>query len=103
MSKDLSPPNWSLRFLCWFCREDYLEEIEGDLPEVFKKPESGKEPGFVLCFKFVISQNMDSRKIIVPDLVNMPIVAYNEIGLACDEAIDKFVVVPIAFNQLPEI
>ncbi len=26
-----------LQFLRWFCREDYLEEIEGDITEVFKK------------------------------------------------------------------
>jgi len=32
-----SPPNRPLRFLRWFCREDYLEEIEGDLVEVFEK------------------------------------------------------------------
>jgi putative ABC transport system permease protein len=31
------PPRLFLRFLNWFCREDYLEEIEGDLREVFKK------------------------------------------------------------------
>ncbi|MFM9839512.1 MAG: ABC transporter permease [Cyclobacteriaceae bacterium] len=31
------PPNRPLHFLRWFCREDYLEEIEGDLTEVFKK------------------------------------------------------------------
>jgi putative ABC transport system permease protein len=31
------PPNRPLRFLRWFCREDYLEEIEGDLTEVFEK------------------------------------------------------------------
>lgn len=32
-----SPPKRVLQFLRWFCREDYLEEIEGDLTEVFKK------------------------------------------------------------------
>ena len=32
-----NPPNEPLQFLRWFCREDYLEEIEGDLTEVFKK------------------------------------------------------------------
>jgi putative ABC transport system permease protein len=32
-----TPPKRSLQFLRWFCREDYLEEIEGDLTEVFKK------------------------------------------------------------------
>ena len=32
-----SPPYNALRFLRWFCREDYIEEIEGDLVEVFEK------------------------------------------------------------------
>ena len=31
-----NPPKKALQFLRWFCREDYLEEIEGDLTEVFK-------------------------------------------------------------------
>jgi putative ABC transport system permease protein len=31
------PPKKALQFLRWFCREDYLEEIEGDLTEVFIK------------------------------------------------------------------
>jgi ABC-type antimicrobial peptide transport system permease subunit len=30
-----TPPKRPLQFLRWFCREDYLEEIEGDLMEVF--------------------------------------------------------------------
>lgn len=29
------PPQWPARFLRWFCREDSLEEIEGDLIEIF--------------------------------------------------------------------
>lgn len=32
-----NPPKRPLQFLRWFCREDYLEEIEGDLTEVFIK------------------------------------------------------------------
>ncbi|MEQ8414307.1 MAG: ABC transporter permease [Imperialibacter sp.] len=32
-----SPPKYPLRFLRWFCREDYLDEIEGDLIELFEK------------------------------------------------------------------
>jgi ABC-type antimicrobial peptide transport system permease subunit len=32
-----TPPKRPLHFLRWFCREDYLEEIEGDLTEVFIK------------------------------------------------------------------
>jgi putative ABC transport system permease protein len=31
-----NPPNRALRFLRWFCREDYIEEIEGDLVELFE-------------------------------------------------------------------
>src|SRR5689334_12920850 len=31
------PPKRAIAFLRWFCREDYLEEIEGDLTEIFKK------------------------------------------------------------------
>jgi predicted permease len=33
----LHPPQRPLKFLRWFCREDYLEEVEGDLIEVFEK------------------------------------------------------------------
>ncbi len=33
----INPPKHPLQFLRWFCREDYLEEIEGDLTEVFIK------------------------------------------------------------------
>ncbi|MBN8578734.1 MAG: ABC transporter permease [Cytophagales bacterium] len=32
----INPPQRALQFLRWFCREDYLEEIEGDLIEVFE-------------------------------------------------------------------
>lgn len=32
-----NPPRYAHRFLRWFCREDYLEEIEGDLMEVYQK------------------------------------------------------------------
>lgn len=33
----VTPPKRAIQFLRWFCREDYLEEIEGDLTEVFRK------------------------------------------------------------------
>ena len=32
-----APPYRVLQFLRWFCREDYIEEIEGDLTELFEK------------------------------------------------------------------
>lgn len=31
------PPKRALNFLRWFCREDYLEEFEGDLVELFEE------------------------------------------------------------------
>ncbi|GHM99723.1 ABC transporter permease [Cytophagales bacterium WSM2-2] len=37
------PPKRAVRFLRWFCREDYIEEIEGDLTEIFEK-EVGETP-----------------------------------------------------------
>ena len=31
------PPKYALRFLRWFCRDDYLEEVEGNLLEMYEK------------------------------------------------------------------
>lgn len=33
----MQPPKRAVQFLRWFCREDYIEEIEGDLMEAFNK------------------------------------------------------------------
>lgn len=33
----MQPPKKMTAFLRWFCREDYLDEIEGDLTEVFRR------------------------------------------------------------------
>lgn len=35
------PPKGPLQFLRWFCREDYLEEIEGNLIELFEQQAEG--------------------------------------------------------------
>jgi putative ABC transport system permease protein len=29
------PPRWADRFLAWYCHTDYLEEIQGDLHELY--------------------------------------------------------------------
>ncbi|MBR9998971.1 MAG: ABC transporter permease [Cyclobacteriaceae bacterium] len=34
--KKAPPPERALKFLRWFCRDDYLEEIEGNLIEIFE-------------------------------------------------------------------
>jgi putative ABC transport system permease protein len=33
----MNPEKNAIKFLRWFCREDYVEEIEGDLKEIFEK------------------------------------------------------------------
>ncbi|MEM8899822.1 MAG: ABC transporter permease, partial [Bacteroidota bacterium] len=40
MSKKPQPPKRVLKFLRWFCREDYLEEVEGNLVEIFEQEAS---------------------------------------------------------------
>jgi putative ABC transport system permease protein len=34
---EMHPPKNAIKLLRWFCREDYVEEIEGDLSEIFEK------------------------------------------------------------------
>jgi putative ABC transport system permease protein len=34
---NVGPPRRSLQFLRWFCRADYIDEIEGDLTEIYNK------------------------------------------------------------------
>ncbi|MEM9720996.1 MAG: ABC transporter permease [Bacteroidota bacterium] len=36
MNKSPFPSKYALKFLRWYCREDFLEEIEGDLLELFE-------------------------------------------------------------------
>ncbi len=36
-SDHISPPNWANRFLEWYCHDDLLDEIQGDLFEQFHK------------------------------------------------------------------
>lgn len=31
----VAPPKWPLKFLRWFCKEEYLDEIEGDILELY--------------------------------------------------------------------
>ncbi len=40
------PPSWPGNFLRWFCNPDFLEEIEGDLHEIFHEKTSTKSMEF---------------------------------------------------------
>ena len=31
-----SPPSWSTQFLAWFLKEDYYEDVQGDLEEEYQ-------------------------------------------------------------------
>ncbi|MEP5105963.1 MAG: permease prefix domain 2-containing transporter, partial [Ekhidna sp.] len=44
MNKHSRPPKWATQFLRWFCSEELLEEIQGDLEEAFyhRKVNHGK-------------------------------------------------------------
>ena len=31
------PPRWAERFLCWYCKPELLEDLQGDLNEYFER------------------------------------------------------------------
>jgi putative ABC transport system permease protein len=37
MARSATPPKFPLQLLRWFCREDFIDEIEGNLIEIFEK------------------------------------------------------------------
>ena len=41
---NVNPPNWADRFLRWYCNPRYLEEIEGDIYELFDRRIEHKGP-----------------------------------------------------------
>lgn len=41
----ISPPRWADWFLRWYCREEYLEEIQGDVYELFEVRREAKGSG----------------------------------------------------------
>jgi len=59
------PPEPFLKFLRWFCREDYLDEIEGDLVELFEKrveTSSLKKAKWRFCWDVVTSFKLRNIK-----------------------------------------
>ena len=70
----VQPPKYALRFLCWFCREDYLEEIEGNLIELFEKEreKSGSRAGrqfflqVLLHFRPAYIRSFENKNQLIP-------------------------------------
>lgn len=52
-----NPPKWPIRFLRWFCNEEYLDEIEGDILELFqaRAKMSGKQANIFLFWNVLRS------------------------------------------------
>src|SRR5687767_345904 len=48
----MQPPKNAIAFLRWFCREDYVDEIEGDLIEVFNKERKHSSRGASWKFRW---------------------------------------------------
>ncbi len=100
----VQPPKLAWKFFRWFCRKDYLEEIEGDLVELFEKryetsPGSARRrftwsiiryfrPGFIRSFSPVNNSNAttmfkNNLKIAWRNLKRQPFFTFlNTFGLA---------------------
>ncbi len=37
VGKEISPPQWALRLLAWYCKPELLEDLQGDLNEYFER------------------------------------------------------------------
>src|SRR5258707_10926307 len=33
----ISPPRWAAKLLCWYCKQELLEDLQGDLSEYFER------------------------------------------------------------------
>ena len=60
------PPHIALKFLRWFCREDYLDEVEGDLLEIYERQasENRKKAKRMLCWNILKHLRRDYFKTI---------------------------------------
>lgn len=79
-----NPPKWAIRLLTWFCRDEFAEEIEGDLTEVYHSRVNNRSVFkanllFVLgVFSFV---KLDVIKLFKPTLQTMLYRSYLKLAL----------------------
>lgn len=70
------PPKYAIKFLRWFCREDYLDEIEGDLIEIFEN-QAAKSPRMAK-WKFIFQVIRHFRPAFIKSLQKiLPIININ--------------------------
>ena len=67
---EIKPPRWAEKFLCWYCRPELLEDLQGDLNEYFYrniKTKGAKKAKWVYIldvFKFLRSYTIRKPKIL---------------------------------------
>lgn len=69
------PPRWASRFLQWYCRPEILEEIQGDLLEIYTRSLVDRPVGAQLgyawnVFRFFRLRNIRKRN---PDMISFPL------------------------------
>lgn len=69
---DRQPPKTALRFLRWFCHEDHLEEIEGNLIELFEQASSDhtRRANRLFYWNVLLHFRPDYIKSLNPQLLN---------------------------------
>lgn len=55
----------------------------------------------IRVLKLLVPNHINCREIIILNLMQMTVIAHDEIRLACNKTIDKLIVILIIFNQIP--
>lgn len=71
MSK-MQPPQWADRFLEWYCRPDLLEEIQGDIHELYRRQAAEKRSLADIRFVWNVVRFLRLRNIRRRNLINRP-------------------------------
>ena len=75
----LHPPKVPLKFLRWFCREDYLEEIEGNLMEEFERDaeQNVRKAQWYFCRQVLFHFRPDFIKAFQSNLITTAMLKHN--------------------------
>lgn len=66
-SNQITPPKLPLRFLRWFCREDLIEDVEGDLEELYSERIASSFP------KAKLNYFLDVLLLLRPEIIGLKI------------------------------
>ncbi len=78
---DLKPPKYGIKFLRWFCREDFLDEIEGDLIELYarQKESNTTKAKWQFCWQVLRHFRPDfiRKDLLFPKIIYYTMIKYN--------------------------